>query len=313
MKRIVKKLIIVVITLFTISILTFAAFHIIPGDPAMQILGTEASPERLAALREKLGTDKSLPNQYLNWLKGLASGNFGVSIKYNKPVKDLIADRIPVTVALSLMSMLLILIISIPVGLYCGKKKRAIVNECINTVTMISISFPNFFLGILFIWIFGLSLRFFIPGGYISYSDDFIKFIKYLFYPALAIAIPNIAVIIKFLRSSILCERKLDYVRTALGKGNTENRVLYRHILKNAIVPVIPILGMMVGDIFSGSIIIEQVFSIPGLGKLLIAAISARDYPLIQTLVVLIAFIVVLSNSLVDVILQILDPRIRIE
>jgi ABC-type dipeptide/oligopeptide/nickel transport system permease component len=312
MRRILKKFLILLFTLFIISILTFAVFHIIPGDPAMQILGTESSPERLAVLREKLGTNKSLVEQYLSWIKGLTTGDFGESIKYNKPVRELIVDRIPVTMSLAIMSILLILLLSIPVSVYCSKKKNTFTDECIAIVTIINISIPSFFLGILFIWVFGLLLKLFVPGGYVNYHEDFGKFIKYLFFPALVIALPSSAVVVKYLRSSILNEMKHDYVRTAFSKGNSENGVLYQHVLKNAMVSVIPLFGMIIGDVFSGSIIIEQVFSIPGIGKLLIAAIMSRDYPLVQTLVLMIACIVVISNTLVDIILQIIDPRIRI-
>lgn len=313
MQRIYRKIIALISTLFIISIVTFAVFHVIPGDPAMQILGTEASPERLELLRKQLGIDKSLPKQYITWVQGIAKGDFGESIKYRKPVRDIIVDRIPVTVALSSMSIILIFIISIPISVYSCKKEYTLLDECINVLTVFSVSVPGFFMGILFVWVFGLLLRAFIPGAYISYQENFMEFLKYLFFPALVIAIPNSAVVIKYLRSSIQNEMKLDYVRTAFSKGYSENAVLFRHVLKNALVPLISLLGMIVGDVFSGSIIIEQVFNVPGIGKLLIAAITARDYPLIQTLVVIIACIVVFSNTLADIILQIIDPRIRIE
>jgi len=313
MQRIYRKIIALISTLFIISIVTFAVFHVIPGDPAMQILGTEASPERLELLRKQLGIDKSLPKQYITWVQGIAKGDFGESIKYRKPVRDIIVDRIPVTVALSSMSIILIFIISIPISVYSCKKEHTLLDECINVLTVFSVSVPGFFMGILFVWVFGLLLRAFIPGAYISYQENFMEFLKYLFFPALVIAIPNSAVVIKYLRSSIQNEMKLDYVRTAFSKGYSENAVLFRHVLKNALVPLISLLGMIVGDVFSGSIIIEQVFNVPGIGKLLIAAITARDYPLIQTLVVIIACIVVFSNTLADIILQIIDPRIRIE
>ncbi|NLK75103.1 MAG: ABC transporter permease [Clostridiales bacterium] len=313
MQRIYRKIIALISTLFIISIVTFAVFHVIPGDPAMQILGTEASPERLELLRKQLGIDKSLPKQYITWVQGIAKGDFGESIKYRKPVRDIIVDRIPVTVALSSMAIILIFIISIPISVYSCKKEHTLLDECINVLTVFSVSVPGFFMGILFVWVFGLLLRAFIPGAYISYQENFMEFLKYLFFPALVIAIPNSAVVIKYLRSSIQNEMKLDYVRTAFSKGYSENAVLFRHVLKNALVPLISLLGMIVGDVFSGSIIIEQVFNVPGIGKLLIAAITARDYPLIQTLVVIIACIVVFSNTLADIILQIIDPRIRIE
>lgn len=223
MQTLIKKVLIVCITLFIISILIFIVFHIIPGDPAMQILGTEASAERLEILREKLGINKSLFEQYISWIKGFFTGDLGVSIKYNKPVKALIIDRIPVTVALAAMSMLLVLVISIPASAFCGRIKNKFFDGLINLSTMINISMPEFFLGILFIWVFGILLNLFAPGAYISYSENFTGFIQCLFFPALVIAVPNSAMVIKFLRSSILSELKADYVKTAYSKGNSEN------------------------------------------------------------------------------------------
>ena len=186
MQRIYRKIIALISTLFIISIVTFAVFHVIPGDPAMQILGTEASPERLELLRKQLGIDKSLPKQYITWVQGISKGDFGESIKYRKPVRDIIVDRIPVTVALSSMAIILIFIISIPISVYSCKKEYTLLDECINVLTVFSVSVPGFFMGILFVWVFGLLLRAFIPGA-ICYQENFMEFLKYLFFPALVI------------------------------------------------------------------------------------------------------------------------------
>jgi ABC-type dipeptide/oligopeptide/nickel transport system permease component len=191
-------------------------------------------------------------------------------------------------------------------------REHSALDRLVNTITTITISAPGFFLGVLFIWVFGLILRCFVPGAYVSYRDDWGAFLGYLVFPALAIALPNAAVVIKFLRGAIFQQLKSDYVRTAYSKGASRYLVLYRHVLKNAVIPAITLLGMIIAEIFSGSIVIEQVFTIPGLGRLLIASITSRDYPLAQTLVVYIAFIVVLANTLVDVSIQIIDPRIRV-
>jgi len=313
LRYIIKKIFILVITLFLISILTFTTFHIVPGDPALVILGTEASPEKLQNLRAQLGTDRPLQIQYISWLTGFLHGDFGTSIKYDKPVGSLLVDRIPVTMSLAIIALLIIICIGIPVGIYAAKKQNTFIDKIINLVTMISISVPKFFLGIIFIWVFGLVLKIFSPGQYISYAKDFGGFIKVLIFPALAIAIPDIAILVKYLRGSVIGELKSDYVRTAYGKGNKENGVLYGHVLKNAIVSVVPLIGMMVGEIFSGSIIVEQVFGLPGIGRLLISSITSRDFPLTQTLVIYIAIIVVITNCLVDIIIQVIDPRIRVK
>lgn len=312
MRYIIKKIFVLIITLFLISILTFSAFNIVPGDPALLILGTEASPEKLQNLRVQLGTDKPLGTQYIKWLTGFVQGDFGNSIKYDKPVGSLLADRIPVTLSLSIIALILIISIAIPLGIYAAKKKDTIIDSIINFIMMVSISIPRFFLGILFIWVFGLIFRIFSPGKYISYGEDFGGFLKIMIFPALTIAIPNLAILMKYLRTSVIGELKSDYVRTAYGKGNKENGVLYGHVLKNAIVTVVPLIGMMVGAIFSESIIVEQVFGLPGIGRLLISSITSRDFPLTETLVIFIATIVVITNFLVDIMIQIIDPRIRI-
>jgi ABC-type dipeptide/oligopeptide/nickel transport system permease component len=300
-------------TLFLVSILTFCAFAIIPGDRALLALGTEASDEQVAALRVELGLDRSLPAQYLAWLGGFLTGRLGNSARFRgASITGLVMERLPVTAALGALSFLLILLISVPAVLVSVKREGSFSDRLMNTLTAFNISLPGFFLGILFIWIFGLTLRFFSPGAYVPYTENFPAFLGYLLFPALALAIPNAAVVIKFLRASIFRELRSDYVRTALSKGNTRRGALYRHILKNAIIPAITLLGMILAEVFSGSIVIEQVFTIPGIGRLLISSISSRDYPLVQTLVVYIAFIVVLANTLVDIAIQVIDPRIRI-
>ncbi|MDB5079229.1 MAG: ABC-type dipeptide/oligopeptide/nickel transport system, permease component [Chloroflexi bacterium] len=312
-KYLVRRFLTLLLTLLLVSILTFSAFNLIPGDPVLLILGTEATPERVEVLRAQLGLNQPLPVRFFDWLTGLVQGNFGNSIKYSVPIGDLIADRLPVTGWLSVLTIILIVVVSIPAGVFSAKKRNTGIDRVINQVSMISLAIPSFFLGILFIWIFGLQLKFFSPGNYVDYKQDFGGFIRYMIFPALVIALPNIAILVKFLRGSILSQLKADYVRTAFSKGIDDNTVLYRHVLKNALAPVITLLGIIIAEIFSGSIIIEQVFGLPGIGRLLISSISSRDFPLIQTLVVYIAFLVVFINFLADVALQFLDPRIRVK
>lgn len=312
MKAALRKVFTFFLTLFLVSLLTFLAFNIIPGDPAQLILGTNASPQQLAVLHRQLGLNEPLPMRYFKWLIGFFGGNLGTSIKYSVSVRSLIASRLPVTSVLAGIALLLILLFSIPIGVFCAKKKDTVIDRLLGTVTMMNISVPNFFLGILFIWIFGILLKCFTPGGYIRFNENPMGFLVYMFFPALAIALPNIATVIKFIRTSFIGQLKLDYVRTAYSKGNGDTAVLYRHVMKNALVPVITLFGMILSEVFSGSIIIEQVFGIPGIGRLLITSILSRDFPLVESLVVYIAAIVVTANLLVDILLQTIDPRIRI-
>ncbi|MDR3304235.1 MAG: ABC transporter permease [Treponema sp.] len=308
-----KRLVITILTLFLVSVLTFTAFAVIPGDAASLMLGTEATNEQLETLRSELGLDKSLPVQYVSWLSRFLTGNLGNSIRFRGvAITDLVLERLPVTFSLAMMALAAIFVIAIPVALFMTTREHSALDRLVNTLTTVTISAPAFFLGVVFIWVFGLTLRCFVPGAYVSYHDNWGAFLGYLMFPALAIALPNAAIVIKFLRGAIFQQLRADYVRTAFSKGASRSRVLYRHVLKNAVIPAITLLGMIIAEIFSGSIVIEQVFTIPGLGRLLIAAISSRDYPLAQTLVVYIAVIVILANTLVDISIQIIDPRIRV-
>jgi len=308
-----KRLAVTVLTLFLVSIITFGAFRLIPGDAALLSLGTEAEAGQLEALRAEMGLDKSLPEQYVTWLGNLLTFNLGNSARFRgASISGIIAERLPVTFSLAGFSLLFVVVISVPVSLLSAKKENSPADRIVTTLTALNISMPGFFLGIVFIWIFGVLLKSFVPGAYVSYRENPAAFAAYLLFPALAIALPNAALLVKFLRSAIFREFRSDYVRTARSKGGDHGRILRRHVFKNASLPAVTLLGMICGEIFSGSIVIEQVFGIPGIGKLLLASISARDYPLIGTLMIFIAFTVILANTLADITLQIIDPRIRL-
>ena len=313
MRFIGNRIVITFITLFLVSVLSFASFHLIPGDAAVLSLGVEADETQIADLRAEWGLDKSIPEQYFTWLSKFLTGNLGNSARFRgTPVSELISDRLPVTFTLALLSLFFIILIAIPVSLLPMKMKPTFPDSAINTLTALNISMPGFFIGVLFIWIFGLIFRLFIPGAYIDYRIDAAGFIGYLIFPALAIALPNAAVLVKFLRASIFREWSSGYVRTAKSKGADNKRTLYKHIFKNACLPALTIFGMIIGEVFSGSIVMEQVFSIPGIGRLLIASISSRDYIMTETLVIYVTFVVIIANTAVDIAIQIIDPRIRL-
>ena len=309
-----KRLTVTILTLFLVSIITFAAFRIIPGDAALVSLGTEATQEQIDALRAELRLDRSLPVQYFSWLRDLLTGQLGYSARFRgAPISGMILERLPVTFSLAALSFLFIILIAVPVSIFSVKKENSIISRLVTTLTAQMISMPGFFLGILFIWIFGIIFRLFVPGAYVCYREDFTSFLAYLVFPALAIALPNAALVIKFLRASIFREFQSDYARTAMSKGGSRAHVLRRHVLKNASLPVITLLGMIAGEILAGSIVIEQVFGIPGIGRLLLTSITARDFQMIETLMIYIAFVVIMANTLADIVLQIIDPRIRLE
>jgi len=210
------------------------------------------------------------------------------------------------------MTLFMALLIAVPASLVSVRKRDGIGDRTAGVLTAVGIGIPNFFLGVLFIWIFGIGLRLFNVGVYVDYRNDFAGFAGSLFFPALAIAVPNAAILAKFLRASLFKEQLSGYFRTARSKGATFPLALRRHALRNALIPAVTVMGMIVAETFSGSIIIEQVFAIPGLGRLLIAAITSRDYPVVQALVMLIAFVVIVANTFVDIAIQIIDPRIKL-
>ncbi|HHT96942.1 MAG TPA: ABC transporter permease [Clostridiales bacterium] len=310
MRYLFKKAIIFIITLLIISVLTFTAFQVIPGNSALTALGMEATDEAIETLKEELGFNKNVFIRYFDWLKKVTKGDFGDSIQYHSKATDLIKDRVVVTLWLAIISFILILIIALPLGVLSALKKNSIVDKAILVMTQISMAIPPFFLGILLTILFGFVIKIFIPGNYISYKEDIAGFLYYLIFPAMAVAIPKISMLVKFLRNSIIRELKLDYVRTARSKGNDERTIMYKHVLKNAFIPIITLLGMMLADIMAGTILIEQVFSLPGLGRLLLVSISNRDFAVVQAIILYMALIVVLINFIVDILYQFLDPRV---
>lgn len=310
MKYIIKKLSTLIITLFIVSIFTFTAFQLIPGDSVMSTLGMDASPEAIQALRQERGLDDSVVIRYGRWIGNVLQGDFGVSTQYNIEVSELVAKRLEVTVALAVLSILLILIISFPIGIISARKDGGLIDRITVILTQMMMAIPPFFLGMILTLIFGVCLKWFVPGNYVSFHESKSRFIAYLIYPAIAMAIPKIAMTVKFLRSSIKRQMHFEYVRTAKSKGNSKQGILIKHVLKNALIPVITFLGMIIADVLAGSIIVEQVFNLPGLGRLLVVAISSRDYAVVQAVVLYIATIVVIINLCVDVLYRIIDPRI---
>lgn len=312
MKYVVKKLAALMITLIIVSFLAFLAFDVIPGDPAISRLGTQATPEKVEALREEMGLNEPLVVRYVFWLIHFVQGDMGTSYSYQMPVSEMIADKIPITLTLTLMAFVIMIVISIPLGIFSAKHAGSRLDRLIYALNQFTMAVPPFFAGILLTYVFGLVLRWFTPGGFVSYQVNFGAFMLYLIFPAIAIALPKSAMTAKLLRSSVMEQASLDYTRTAYSKGNTINGVLWNHVLKNAMIPVVTFLGMALADIIAGSIIIEQVFGIPGLGRILLTSISNRDYPVVQAIIVCIAIAVNLINFAVDMLYRVIDPRIHV-
>lgn len=306
-----KKLVQLVITVFLVSVLTFAAFQLVPGDPARVKLGIQASEEQVAALRTQMGLDESVLVRYADWIKGLFTGDAGISLQYPQPVSELVAKRIPVTLTLALLGLGLTLLIGMPLGLVAARRPGGLLDRCVQAFSQFNLAVPPFFMGLLLTLLFGFVLHWTRVGQYNDYKDGYFAFAAGLLVPALALALPRAAMVSNFLRGALIGQLRSDYVRTARSKGATDRRVLYRHVFQNALIPVLSTLGIIMAELLGGSLIIEQVFNLPGIGRLLITSIGFRDFPVIQTIVVYIAAMVVMVNILIDFLYRVVDPRIR--
>ena len=311
LKTFVRRLLLLVVTLLLVTILAFVAFSIIPGDPTDTILGLNATEEQVTALRAQLGLDLPLPVRYWNWLTGFVRGDLGESYNFGMPVTALLSGRITPTLTLTALAAVLIILISIPLGLFAARYEGGRIDRLLTVLNQIVMSIPNFVVGISLMFLFGLVLRWFQPGGYVSPEQGLGAHLWFMLFPALAVALPKSAMMIKMLRGSILSEMSADYIRTAYSKGNSRASALWRHVLRNAMIPVVTFFATTIAELVAGSIVVEQVFTIPGLGQMLISSISNRDYPVVQTIIVLVAALVVLCNFLADALYRVMDPRLK--
>ncbi|MGL4798225.1 MAG: ABC transporter permease [Cellulosilyticaceae bacterium] len=307
----IRKFFSLVITLFLMSLITFAAFQILPGDPASIILGMDADPLQLEALRNELGLNEPLLTQYLSWFKNALTFNLGESIRFNMPVSELILARIPITTSLTLLTLVFTLLIGIPLGTFVASKDTPS-GHVVSTLSQLGMAIPAFWMGIILIMIFSITFSIFPSDGYVPFSENPIEWLKSLFLPSLSMALGTSAILIRYLKTAMQDELPKLYVLVARGKGLSEKKIINKHILKNALIPTITILGMLIVDILGGSIITENVFNLPGLGNLMVTSIHSRDLPLIQGLVLYLGTIVVFFNFLVDILYALIDPRIRI-
>lgn len=296
-------------TLLLVSVLAFTAFSVIPGDPTASVLGMEATQEEVAAFRAEHGLDLPVWQRYWSWLTAFVTGDFGRSFKFDMPVAELVVTRAKVTLVMAAISFVLIVVISLPLGLIAARYRRGVVDRIVTVLTQVTMSVPNFIMGIGLMFLFALVLKWFRPE-YVPLEDGLGAHLRFMVFPALAVALPKSAMTVKLLRGSILGEMGQDYIRTAYSKGNSQGSALRRHVLRNAMIPVVTFLAMAIGDIMAGSIVVEQVFGVPGLGRMLITSIGNRDYPVVQAIVVMLAAVVVGCNFLADLLYRVMDPRI---
>lgn len=309
----VKKLITLLILLFLVSITVYSVLFVLPGDPAQIILGINATPETLANLRAELGLDKSFWAQYTDWMGNLLTGTGSWSINYDMPVYDLILSRLAVTGPLALLAMVFAMVISIPLGIYAARHQNRPGDVGVMFCTQLGLATPEFWLGILLILLFSVHWGLFSAGGFPGWSVDFWGSVKALLLPSFALGVIRASILTRLTRSSMLDVLREDYVRTARAKGLKERTVIYVHALRNALIPVLTILGLQLGQLMAGAIIIENVFYLPGLGRLVFQAIGQRDLPVVREIVLFMAAAVVVVNFIVDLTYSSLDPRIRLE
>lgn len=303
LKYITKKLILMIPVLIGLTIIVFMILHLSDGSPVDLIVGPNATPEVYESITESLGLDKPLYIQYFTFLKGIVKGDLGKSILQNRPVSELIAERFPVTLKLGLYSIILSFLIAVPVGIIAAVNRNTYKDYVSMTGALIGISMPTFWFGLLLIYFFSYKLGWFPISGYGT--------VKHLVLPVITVGLTDAAVTARMVRSSMLEVIGEDYIRTAKAKGLSEKVVIYKHALKNALIPVITLLGMRIGWVFGGSVILETVFSIPGIGRLMVDAIFSRDYPVVQGAMLVLAGTVLLGNLLADILYALVDPRIK--
>ena len=309
----ISKLIELVLTLLVVSLFVFAAFSIIPGDAARVMLGPDASEAQVNLLRAELGLDKPLPVRYFTWLLGVMTFNPGTSYAYHMGVGELIAQRLPVTLGMSLIAMIMVIAVSYPLAILSSRRPGHLGDHICSVIGHILFSIPPYVASLLLILAASALFSLMTVGNYVRPSEDFIGYVGCLLLPSFAIALPKIAMSFKFLRSSIIEQKAKDYVRTSKSHGLSDLKILVRHVLPNSNVSSITIISIILSDIFGGSLIVEQVFNLPGLGRLLLSAISRRDFPLLSGIVFYLAFITVLLYFIADIASNLADPRIRLK
>ncbi|SFL63226.1 ABC transporter permease [Shimia aestuarii] len=306
-----KRLASLVISLAIASLVIFLVIEVAPGDPASYMLGINAQPETVAALRAELGLDVPKAERYLNWVGGMVQGDFGTSYTYRTPVGQMIADRMWVSLPLALYALTLSTLIAFPAGIYAAARRGKPGDMAVMGATQLGVAVPNFWFAMMLVLVFAINLRWFSAGGFPGWDKGFWLSMKSLTLPAIALALPQSAILARVMRSSLLDILSEDFMRTARAKGLSRRQALWRHGLRNALIPVLTIIGLQFSFLLAGGIIIEQVFFLPGLGRLIFQSISARDLIVVESVVMLLVFSVILVNFLVDLAYAAVDPRLR--
>jgi peptide/nickel transport system permease protein len=306
-----KRLLSLCLSLAVASVVIFAIIEIAPGDPAEFMLGINAQPDTVAALRSELGLDQSKLQRYLTWVGGMLTGDFGTSYTYRTPVSEMIADRLWVSLPLALYALALSTLIAFPAGIYAAARRGKPGDMAVMGATQLGVAIPNFWFAMLLVLVFAINLRWFSAGGFAGWDDGLGEGLKSLTLPAIALALPQAAILARVMRSALLDILGEDFMRTARAKGLSRRQALWRHGLRNALIPVLTIIGLQFSFLLAGAIIIEQVFYLPGLGRLVFQAISSRDLIVVESVVMLLVFAVITVNFVVDLAYALVDPRLR--
>jgi peptide/nickel transport system permease protein len=311
-----KRLAGLLLTLWLASAVVFAALDILPGNAAEVMLGESATPEAVQALQTRLGLDRPALVRYADWLQGLARGDLGLSVSYDTPVVDLVRERLAVTLPLALLAMTLATVLALLLGLYAASRHGRVADIGVMAASQLGIALPSFWLAILLILLFAVRLQWFPAGGFPGWTGDegggLVDGLQALALPALALAMVQAAILTRITRSAVLEVLRDDFVRTARARGLTPRQVLWQHVLRNAMVPVLTVMGLQFANLLTGTVVIENVFSLPGLGRLTFQAIANRDLVLVRNVVMLLAAMVIVINFVVDVLYAVIDPRLRV-
>lgn len=307
-----KRIALAIPTLFVVSLVVFAILRLVPGDPALLLLGDFASPESVAALRSKLGLDQPWPAQYFAWLGSLLSGDFGNSISTGEPVLNAMVSRLAVTAQVVLVAFSVAMLIAVPAGMLAAHRQNGALDLTVVIGVVLCLSVPSFWVGLLLILLFGVKLGWLPTVGWVSPVEDLALGLQYVALPALALLLVEMGQIARMTRASTIEVLRLDYILHARAKGLPESRVLWRHAFPNALAPTVTVAGMLLGSLLGGAAVIETVFTLPGLGRLLVDAIYQRDYPVVQGVLMFVATVQVMMNLLVDLLYPLFDPRVKL-
>lgn len=308
---ILRRLLVAIPTIILISIFVFALQKLLPGDPVLAMAGEERDPETLAFLREKYGLNDPIPVQYFRWVGNALTGDLGISLRSNQPVLELIGQKLPVTIQLATMAMIFAIAIGIPAGILSAIKKGTVIDYVANVVALSGLSIPNFWLGIMLILLVSVKWQLLPASGYVPFDEDPLRSIQVMIMPAFVLGTALAATLMRHTRSAMLTVLTSDYVRTARAKGLNERRVILKHAFRNALTPIVTLSALLFGELIAGAVLTEQIFTVPGFGKLVVDAVFNRDYAVVQGIVLVTAVGFIAMNLLADVAYVLLNPRLR--